>query len=57
MAGHLVMVVIRTGIMPLRVLDVSTRTGPLGRRFSCHCLSVPTLIVRLIAASISPVVT
>jgi hypothetical protein len=57
MAGHLVMILIPTGIMRRRVLDVSTRTGSLGRRFSCHCLSVLALIVRLIAASISPVVT
>jgi hypothetical protein len=52
---RLVMVLIPTGIIPLRELDVSTRLGPLGRRIPCHCLSVPALIVRLIAAMASPV--
>jgi hypothetical protein len=50
MARRIFMVLIPIGIIPLRGLDVSTRTGPLGRRFPCHCLSVPELIVRLIAA-------
>jgi hypothetical protein len=44
------MVLIPAGIIPLRGLDVSTRTRPLGRRIPCHCLSVLGLIVRLIAA-------
>jgi hypothetical protein len=50
MACHLVMVLIPSGILPLRGLNVSTRIRPLGRRIPCHCLSVLALIVRLIAA-------
>jgi len=44
------MVLMPSGIFPLRGLDVSRRTRPLGRRIPCHCLSVLALIVRLIAA-------
>jgi hypothetical protein len=36
---------IPTGIIPLWLLDVSTRICPLGRRFPYHCLSVLALIV------------
>src|SRR5216684_3279582 len=50
MARRLVMVLIPTGIIPLRGLGVSARSRSLGRRIPCHCLSVRTLIVRLIAA-------
>jgi hypothetical protein len=55
MARRLVMVLIPIGIIPLRGLDVSTRTRPLGRRIASHCLSVLALIARLIAAKASPV--
>ena len=48
MPRRLVMVVIPADIMPLRRLAVSARTGFLGRRIPCHCLSV--LALRLIAA-------
>jgi hypothetical protein len=44
------MVLIPSGILPLRGLNVSARIRPLGRRIPCHCLSVLALIVRLIAA-------
>jgi hypothetical protein len=49
MARRILMVLIPAGIIPLRGMDVSTRTRPLGRRIPCHCLSVLGLIVRLIA--------
>jgi hypothetical protein len=57
MAGRLVviMLVIPIGVIPLRVLEISTRTGALGRRFTCHCLWVPALMVKWIAAMASPV--
>jgi hypothetical protein len=52
MARRLIMVLIPTGIIPLREVDiVSARTGPFGRRISCHCLSVLAPIVRLIATA------
>jgi hypothetical protein len=57
MARRLVMVLIPIGIIPLRGLDVSTRIRSLGRRIPCHCLSVLALMVRLIAATASPVDT
>src|ERR1019366_9309029 len=57
MTRRLVMVLIPIGIIPLRGLDASTRFRPLGRRIPCHCLSVPALIVRLIAAKAWPVDT
>jgi hypothetical protein len=57
MAGRLVMVLIPIGIFPLRGLHVSTRTRSLGRRISCHCLSVLALTMRLIAAKAAPVHT
>ena len=52
-AGRLVLVAIPIGIVQRRRLDDSTRFGPfgpLGRRVACHGLSVPALLVRLIAA-------
>ncbi|GAC1637188.1 MAG: hypothetical protein NVS4B4_17170 [Bradyrhizobium sp.] len=55
MADGLVVIVIPTGVIPLRVLEISTRTGALGRRFTCHCLWVPALMVRRIAAMASSV--
>jgi hypothetical protein len=57
MTGRLVMivVVIPIGVIPLPVLEISTRTGALGRRFTCHCLWVPALMVRWFAAMVSPV--
>ncbi len=57
MARRFVMVLIPIGIIPLRGLGVGTRTSPLGRRIPCHCLSVLALLVRLIAATASPVPT
>jgi hypothetical protein len=57
MTSRLVMVLIPIGIIPLRGLYVSTRFKPLGRRIACHCLSVPALMVKLIAAKVSPVRT
>jgi hypothetical protein len=51
------MVLIPIGIIPLRARDVSTRIRLLGRRISCHCLSVLALIARLIAAEAWPVET
>jgi hypothetical protein len=57
MTRRLVMVLIPIGIFPLRGLDVSTRTGFLGRRIPCHCLSVLALMVRLIAVKTSLVDT
>jgi hypothetical protein len=51
------MVLIPIGIIPMRDLGVSTWIRPLGRRFSCHCLSVPVLIVRLIAVKAARVDT
>jgi hypothetical protein len=35
-------------------LDGSGKIRSLGRRVSCHCLSVPALMVRLIAAKTAP---
>src|ERR1700675_288717 len=55
MTRRLVMVLIPTGIIQLRGLDVSIRTGTLGRRIASHCLSVLALSVRLIPAKASPV--
>jgi hypothetical protein len=61
MASRLVMIVVvivivvPVSIIPLRVLEISTRTGALGRRFTCHCLWVPALMVRWFAAMVSPV--
>jgi hypothetical protein len=57
MARSLVMVVIPSGIVQLRELSISARFRPLGRRIACHCLSVPALMVRLIAAMASLVDT
>ncbi len=57
MTRHLVMVLIPTGIIRLRALDVCTRFRSLGRRIPCHCLSVRALLVRLIAANAAPVDT
>jgi hypothetical protein len=57
MARRLVMVLIPIGIIPLRGLEASTPIRSLGRRIPCHCLSVLTLMVRLIAAEASPVDT
>jgi hypothetical protein len=57
MAGRLVVVLIPIAIIPLRGLDVCTRTKPLGRRILCHCLSVLALMVRLMAAQAAPVDT
>jgi hypothetical protein len=57
MAGRLVIVLIPIGIISLRGLHVSTRFQPLGRRNACHCLSVPALMVKLIAAKVSLVGT
>jgi hypothetical protein len=57
MTRHLVMVLIPTGIVRLRALDVCTRFRSLGRRIPCHCLSVRALLVRLIAAKAAPVDT
>jgi hypothetical protein len=54
MARRLVMVLIPIGIIPLRGLDVSTRTRSLGRRIPSHCLSVLALIAGLTAAKASP---
>ena len=50
----LVVVLIPTGVIQLRGLDVSTWMRLLGRSIPCHCLSVPALIVRWIAAQIAP---
>jgi hypothetical protein len=50
-----ILVVIPIGIIQRRGLDISTRIRPLGRRIPCHCLSVPALIVRLIAVKATPV--
>jgi hypothetical protein len=55
--ARLVMVLIPTGIIPLRGLDVSAWFRSLGRRIPSHCLSVLALIVGLIAAKGSPVGT
>jgi hypothetical protein len=54
MARGIVMVLIPTGIIPLREPDVSTWIRSLGRRVPCHCLSVRALVVRLIAAKAAP---
>jgi hypothetical protein len=55
MSRRLVVIVIPIGVVAMRVLEISTRMGALGRRFICHCLLVPALMVRWIAAMASPV--
>jgi hypothetical protein len=55
MAGGLVMVMVPIGIIQRQGLEIGMRIRPLGRRVACHCLSVPALMVRLIAAKAAPV--
>ena len=52
MASSLVVVLIPTGIIPLRELVVGTRIQCLGRLIPCHCLSVLALIIKQIAVRI-----
>jgi hypothetical protein len=42
------------GLIQQRWLD-GAGIGSLGRRVPCHCLSVPALMVRLIAVKAAPV--